>query len=56
MFGWKTITGTILLAASTVVSNLWPELNQLVMILQFFGTLLGGIGLRAAIAKNGEGK
>lgn len=53
-YGWKTITGTFLLAAGVAVGNLWPEMTWLVTILQTFGTILGGIGLRAAIAKGGS--
>jgi len=51
--GWKTITGTILLAVGQALETLPEPLPLIGRILSFVGTLLAGIGLRVAIAKGG---
>lgn len=48
--GWKTITGTGLLALGTFLPSLGVD-PTICTALQAGGTALGGIGLRAAIAK-----
>lgn len=54
LFKSKTFWGAVLTAASIIVAA-YPNLTGEV-ILQAVGILLGGIGIRAAIAKNGSGQ
>ena len=49
-YGWKTITGTILLAIGEAM-DAEPALASWSPLVKAVGTILGGIGLRAAIAK-----
>jgi len=53
--GWKTITGSIIIglgyACKAFASSVNPILDQIGDALIAIGVALGGIGLRAAIAK-----
>ena len=49
-YGWKTITGTVLLAIGEAM-DAEPALAPWSPLVKAIGTILGGIGLRAAIAK-----
>lgn len=51
-YGWKTIAGTILLAAGQLMAQV-PELQPYASMVDAAGALLGGIGLRVAVTKNG---
>jgi len=55
MWGWKTITGTIMIAAGKTLDALEvvPGLGQ---VLDVVGTMLGGIGIchKFVKAKNGH--
>ena len=50
----KTFWGALLAAASIVLAA-YPAITAEVLM-QAVGILLGGIGIRAAIAKNGNGQ
>lgn len=52
-YGWKTILGTLLLAAGQIMAQI-PELQPYASTADAVGTILGGIGLRLAIAKGGN--
>ena len=52
-YGWKTIAGTFLLSAAGALEVLELVPDTVISTLSFFGVLLGGIGVRAAIAKIG---
>ena len=52
--GWKTVTGAILVGlgyAAKMLSSVIPELDQVGDGLIALGAIIGGIGVRAAIAK-----
>jgi len=52
--GWRTITGTIAIAIGNGLKSLPGDLGPVLWIADimiFAGTLLAGIGIRAAIAK-----
>lgn len=53
--GWKTIAGTMLLAAGQLML-LHEETKSYAPLVDALGLGLGGIGIRAAIAKQGEPK
>jgi hypothetical protein len=48
-YGWKTILGTLLLAAGQAAPYV-PQAAPLAPALNCLGVVLGGVGLRAAIA------
>lgn len=48
--GWKTITGTLIIAAGILCEHLGVDAT-VCGALEAAGTTLGGIGIRAAIAK-----
>jgi len=50
-YGWKTIVGTFLLSTAGAFQALQIVPEQVIAAMTFFGGLLGGIGIRAAIAK-----
>ena len=54
--GWKTIVGGILVAVSPLVEQLVPGFTETTQaLITAVGGILGIIGLRQAISKNGRG-
>lgn len=49
-YGWKTILGTVLYSIGEIMGT-YPELGDWSAMLKAVGALLGGVGLRAAVAK-----
>jgi len=49
-YGWKTILGTVLYSMGELMGTS-PELSDWSAALKAVGALLGGVGLRAAVAK-----
>jgi hypothetical protein len=57
--GWKTITGAVLVGLGYAAKSLMsfePALDQVGDAFIALGAVLGGVGIRAAIAKTGEKK
>lgn len=54
--GWKTIIGSVLIALAPVVEQQVPGITEkAVSIIQGVGIILGAVGIRFAISKNGQG-
>lgn len=51
-YGWKTVAGTLLFAAGELM-EIWPALTDYAALAKASGTVLGGVGVRMAIAKIG---
>jgi len=51
--GWKTITGSVLIAAAVLIKGFFPEYSEIATALEAVGIGLGGIGVRTAISKAG---
>ena len=49
-YGWKTILGTVLIASGEVAAH-FPETSAYSTALTAVGTVLGGVGLRMAVAQ-----
>ena len=54
--GWKTIVGSILIALAPVGEQYVPGIGEKVFsVIQGLGIILGAVGIRTAISKNGRG-
>jgi len=50
--GWKTIAGTVLLSAAKFITDIGFHVPaEMIAVMQALGGILGGIGIRQAIAK-----
>lgn len=52
-YGWKTVTGCIVMAAGQIMQTI-PATAPYAPVATALGTVLGGVGIRAAIAKLAE--
>ena len=52
-YGWKTVTGCLVMAAGQIMQTI-PTTAPYAPVATALGTVLGGVGIRAAIAKLGE--
>lgn len=54
--GWKTIIGSILIALAPVADQYVPGVTEkAVSVVQGVGIILGALGIRLAVSKNGRG-
>jgi hypothetical protein len=51
-YGWKTVAGTLLFALGELLETR-PGMADYAALAKAAGTVLGGVGIRAAIAKIG---
>ena len=51
-YGWKTVAGTVLFALGELIET-QPGLADYAALAKAAGTVLGGVGIRMAIAKIG---
>jgi len=49
-YGWKTVTGCVVLAAGQIMQTI-PATAPYAPVATALGTVLGGVGIRAAISK-----